>query len=249
MITNWSQKLWERCGRLLGSLTRADYPVSVYKLVVGLGNPGKKYAGTRHNVGFEVLERIARRIDASGPRSRFSGLLYEGQYEGTKLLLLAPGTFMNLSGRSVEEAVRYLKLPLENLLVICDDFNLPLGRVRFRPEGSAGGQRGLANIIEQLGTSSVPRLRVGIGPLPSDGNPVDFVLGQFTGAEREVLEPVLEHASRAVLDWVQHGIRYCMDRYNGPRWLEPGHHASGGTGSNNTFSGPRGAISDFFSQE
>ncbi|MDW8078783.1 MAG: aminoacyl-tRNA hydrolase [Thermoguttaceae bacterium] len=189
------------------------------KLIVGLGNPGTRYEGTRHNVGFEVIRRLVGLLDAAGPRSRFKGNVWEANSEGTKLLLLAPETFMNLSGQSVRAAVDFFKVPLEHLLVICDDFALPLGRVRFRPDGSSGGHRGLANIIDELGTESFPRLRIGIGPLPPGVDPVEFVLGRFSEDELGRLNAVIAKACPAILDWVKHGISYCMDRYNGPQWL------------------------------
>jgi PTH1 family peptidyl-tRNA hydrolase len=187
------------------------------KLIVGLGNPGKKYEGTRHNVGFEVLRRVVSSTQAEGPRAKFEGDLYEGQWGGTELLLLAPQTFMNLSGRSVRAAVQYFRLPLSEVLVICDDFNLPLGRLRFRPGGSAGGQRGLQNIIEELGSTEFSRLRIGIGPLPPAVDSADFVLSRFSPEEEPILRPILETAARGVLDWVTYGTAVCMDRYNGLR--------------------------------
>ena len=187
------------------------------KLIVGLGNPGKKYEGTRHNIGFEVLRRVISTTQAEGPRAKFEGDLYEGQWGGTKLLLLAPQTFMNLSGRSVRAAVEYFRLPLSEVLVICDDFNLPLGRLRFRPGGSAGGQRGLQNIIQELGSTEFSRLRIGIGPLPPAVDAADFVLSRFSPEEEQILHPILETAARGVLDWVTCGIAVCMDRYNGLR--------------------------------
>jgi PTH1 family peptidyl-tRNA hydrolase len=198
----------------------------MHKLIVGLGNPGKRYEGTRHNVGFEVLRQVISSTQAEGPRAKFEGELYEGTWAGTKLLLLAPHTFMNLSGRSVRAAVQYLQLPLSEILVVCDDFNLPLGRLRFRPGGSSGGQRGLENIIQELGSPEFPRLRIGIGPLPPLMDATDFVLGRFSQEEKLVLQPILETAAKAVLDWISLGTTVCMHRYNGLQ-LAPGPTKSG----------------------
>jgi peptidyl-tRNA hydrolase, PTH1 family len=136
------------------------------KLVVGLGNPGKKYQGTRHNVGFEVLDELARRTQAGGPKSKFSGNLVETRVDEEKLLLLYPHTYMNLSGNSVRPAFDFYKLELPDVLVVCDDFNLPVGKLRLRPQGSSGGQKGLADIVRKLGSEEVPRLRIGIGRPP-----------------------------------------------------------------------------------
>lgn len=194
-------------------------PAPGAKLVVGLGNPGARYEGTRHNVGFEAVGRLVEFLGASGPKSKFKGRLWEATTAVGRLFLLTPETFMNLSGQSLRAAVDYFKIPLENVLVICDDFALPLGRVRFRPGGSSGSHRGLGNIIEELRTEAIPRLRIGIGPLPQGVDPVEFVLGRFSPEEAERLEAVLGKIPQAIVDWCTHGIKYCMDRYNGRQWL------------------------------
>ena len=135
------------------------------KLIVGLGNPGRKYEGTRHNVGYEVLRRLAERFGSGSPRTRFQGETVDAELAGDKVLLLCPRTYMNLSGSSVQPARDFYKLENSELLIVCDDFNLPISKIRLRVAGSAGGQKGLADIIRRLGSDEVPRLRVGIGPL------------------------------------------------------------------------------------
>jgi len=184
------------------------------KLVVGLGNPGKKYEGTRHNVGFSVLDELARRGKASARKSKFQGEVTEIEHAGHKALLLWPHTFMNLSGASVLAARDFYKIEADDLLVVCDDFNLPLAKLRFRAEGSSGGQKGLADVIDRLGTETVPRLRIGVGLVPPNWDPANFVLSRFTKQEQEIVEPVITRASEAVEDWLAHGIADCMNKYN-----------------------------------
>ncbi len=187
----------------------------MFKLVVGLGNPGSKYEGTRHNIGFDVVDRLA----AVGPGARFSrkfeGQIAEVEIDFRRVLLLKPETFMNLSGRSVVPALRFYKLEPADLLVVCDDLNLPLGKLRVRRGGSDGGQKGLRDITAQLGADDYARLRVGIG----DRGPVDaadYVLGRFRPAERPVIDDALIDASQAVAVWVARGVETAMNRFNGP---------------------------------
>lgn len=185
------------------------------KLVVGLGNPGRRYEGTRHNVGFEVVAAMARQLAAGPPKTKFEGELAEVDYRGTRILLLCPLTYMNLSGRSVQAARDFYQLGNDGLLIACDDFQLPVGRIRFRPHGSSGGQKGLEDAIRRCG-ADLPRLRIGIGPVPPQWNPADFVLGRFQPAELAEIRPVITRAAQAVLDWIEHGLQYCMNTYNGP---------------------------------
>lgn len=184
------------------------------KIVVGLGNPGRKYAGTRHNIGFEVLQVLAERNAAERWRSRFEAETAEIQLQGERLLLVAPQTFMNLSGRSVRSVVDFFKTPLADLLVICDDLNLSCGRLRIRPAGSAGGQKGIQNIIDQLGTPEFPRLRIGIGR-PSEGvGTVNYVLQTFARSERPIVDQAVDRAELAVGKWVSEGIEEAMTLFN-----------------------------------
>lgn len=183
------------------------------KLVVGLGNPGRKYEGTRHNVGFRVAEELARKHGVGGPRRAFQGEVVEAQISGEKVLLLCPHTLMNLSGASVLEARDFYKIPPGDLLVVSDDLNLPLGKLRFRPSGSSGGQRGLEDVIRRLG-SEVSRLRIGIGSPPAGRNAADFVLGRFGKDEVDEIAVAIGEAADAVVIWAREGIAAAMNRYN-----------------------------------
>jgi PTH1 family peptidyl-tRNA hydrolase len=187
------------------------------KLVVGLGNPGRKYAGTRHNVGFDVVALLARRFNAPAPRSDFQAEVTEAAIHGERALLAAPQTYMNLSGRSVRQIVDFYKLPLDQLLIVCDDLNLPPGRLRLRASGSAGGQKGLQNIIEHLGTEDFPRLRLGIGRPPPQIDAVDYVLMRFPTEERELIARAVEQAADAVDVWVRVGTSAAMNQVNAAR--------------------------------
>ena len=184
------------------------------KIVIGLGNPGRKYVGTRHNIGFAVMEALARRHAAGPAKSNFQAEIAEASIAGEKVLLVCPQTFMNLSGTSALQARDFYKLGDAELLVVCDDFALPLGRLRVRPQGSAGGQKGLADIIRRLGTENVPRLRIGVGPLPAGWNGADFVLGKFTKNEMPEIELATVRAADAVELWVSEGIAAAMNKYN-----------------------------------
>jgi PTH1 family peptidyl-tRNA hydrolase len=185
------------------------------KLVVGLGNPGSKYDGTRHNIGFEVVDRLAEGGSGAKFLRKFDGLLAEAEIDFHRVLLLKPQTFMNLSGRSVAQALRFYKLDLADLLVVCDDLNLPLGRLRVRGGGSDGGQKGLRDITAALGSDAYARLRIGIGER-GEAEATDFVLSRFRGAERPVIDDALILASQAVAVWVGQGLAAAMNRFNGP---------------------------------
>jgi PTH1 family peptidyl-tRNA hydrolase len=185
------------------------------KLVVGLGNPGSKYDGTRHNIGFEVVDRLAEGGAGAKFTRKFDGLTAEAAIEFHRVLLLKPQTFMNLSGRSVAQALRFYKLEPADLLVVCDDLNLPLGKLRIRGGGSDGGQKGLRDITAALGTDAYARLRVGIGER-GEAEATDYVLSRFRGAERAVIDDALILASQAVAVWVAQGLAAAMNRFNGP---------------------------------
>ena len=184
------------------------------KLAVGLGNPGQEYRRTRHNVGYDVLAELARRHAAPPPQRKFEGELTEVFLGGEKLLLLAPLTYMNLSGRSVGAAVEFYKIPLADVLMVCDDLNLEPGRLRLRAEGSAGGQNGLKDIFRRLGTEAVPRLRVGIGRPPGRMTATDYVLGKFTEKEREAFDDATARAADAVELWARDGVAAAMNAVN-----------------------------------
>jgi len=184
------------------------------KLIVGLGNPTRQYQGTRHNVGFVVLGRLAKEHAADRPKSKFHGQLVEVTMGGQRVLLLSPLTYMNRSGISVHEARDFYRLPLADLLVICDDINLPLAKLRFRANGSSGGQKGLADIIDRLGTEEFARLRIGIGAPPENQDSADYVLSKFNQEETQAMDAAVTLAAEAVACWVTHGIDDCMNRYN-----------------------------------
>jgi PTH1 family peptidyl-tRNA hydrolase len=188
------------------------------KIVVGLGNPGKQYDGTRHNVGWMVLDRIADRAGWSGRgKERDSAYSVRGRWADTDLLLVKPLTFMNLSGLAVRKALARERVPMEDLLVVVDDFALPLGRMRLREEGSAGGHNGLKSIIAEMGTQKFARLRVGIGEPGT--NVVDHVLSRFQADERDDLATVLGAAATAVEDWAREGTSRAANKWNA--WTLP----------------------------
>lgn len=184
------------------------------KLLVGLGNPGRKYEGTRHNVGFDVLDELAGRGGNPSRRQRFQGETAQTSIRGTSALLLWPLTWMNLSGGSVLAARDFYKLDLTDILVICDDFQLPLKTIRMRPSGSAGGQKGLADTITRLSSTLIPRLRVGIGPVPKQQDPPSFVLGKFSTYEQVDLAETIQRAADAAESWATLGIQASMNQYN-----------------------------------
>jgi PTH1 family peptidyl-tRNA hydrolase len=185
------------------------------KLIVGLGNPGQKYHGTRHNVGFDMLEILRKRWQLASVRPQFQAEVGEWTWQGEKVLLLWPQTFMNLSGASVLAARDFYKIPATQILIVCDDFALPLGKLRIRPKGTAGGQKGLADIIKRLGTELLPRLRIGVGPLPAGWDAADFVLGKFRQAEKIEIEIALERAADAAAQWATSGdLSAVMNQYN-----------------------------------
>ena len=185
------------------------------KVVAGLGNPGRKYQETRHNVGFEVLAELAKRFSGAAPKRQFEADVGEILVGSERVLLVAPQTFMNLSGRSVRQVLDFYKLPVDDLLVICDDINLPLARIRLRKSGTSGGQKGLQNIIQQLGTEQVSRLRLGVDAPPAGLDAADFVLSRFGKRDRELLDPAIWQAMDAVEVWVRQGIDAAMNRFNG----------------------------------
>jgi PTH1 family peptidyl-tRNA hydrolase len=185
------------------------------KLVVGLGNIGRKYENTRHNVGFNVLDLVAERHAGGSAKEKFEGRTQEVTVGGEKALLLWPHTLMNLSGRSVAAAIAFYQIPLTDLLVVCDDFNLPLAKLRFRGKGSAGGQRGLDDIINRLGSDEFSRLRIGIGPVPEHWDAADFVLGKFGPSDRTMIDDAIQDAAEAVECWIKDGTATAMNKYNG----------------------------------
>lgn len=184
------------------------------KLVVGLGNPGSRYHGTRHNVGFAVTDYLATGVGVGPWRKRFQAQVAECPDGAETLLLIKPETFMNLSGNSVRQAIDFYKLSAAELLVVCDDIALPLGKLRVRAAGSHGGHNGLRDIEAHLGTSDYARLRIGVGA--PDDEAVGHVLGRFRPSEQPVIEDAIARAAAAVLVWSREGVASCMNKYNGP---------------------------------
>ncbi len=184
------------------------------KLVVGLGNPGRKYEQTRHNIGFAVLGQLARKYSVGGVKAKFHGEVVEANLNSERALLLSPLTYMNRSGQSVRAAKDFYKIANEDILVLCDDLNLPLAKLRFRTQGSAGGQKGLGDIIRQLGTEDFSRLRIGIGSPPEGWDWADFVLSKFTKTELPDIEEAVFASVDAVAVWACEGTEPCMNRYN-----------------------------------
>jgi len=184
-------------------------------LIVGLGNPGREYRETRHNVGFMLLDRLAVKLDARFSRLQSRALVATALADGHKVILAKPQTFMNLSGQSVQGLVRFYKLPLPSLLVVHDDIDLPLGSIRIRPDGGSAGQKGVASIIERLGIDKFARLRLGIGRPPGQMEAADYVLQEFSDAEMTVVSETLNRAVEAVLTFVAAGLERAMNLYNG----------------------------------
>ena len=183
------------------------------KLIVGLGNPGSKYQWTRHNAGFMVLDRLADIAGISVARKKFSGFYGEGDWQGDHLLLLKPLTFMNLSGRSVVEALRFHKLHLKDVLVIHDDLDIPFGKVKFKEGGGHAGHNGLRSLVAELGSGDFTRVRVGIGR-PSRGDVVDYVLNRFTDDEQKQLSTILDGVIDGIYVFCNEGIKKAMSLYN-----------------------------------
>ena len=184
-------------------------------VIAGLGNPGKQYEHTRHNVGFEVIDRLAKRMGISMEEKKHKALCGRGVLEGEKVVLLKPQTFMNLSGEAVKLAGGFYKIPPDHVLVISDDVSLPLGKLRIRAGGSAGGHNGLKNIIAHLGTDQFPRVKVGVGaPAHPDHEMVDWVIGNFSSAERKVVEDAVSRAVDAALCVMERGVAEAQNRYN-----------------------------------
>ncbi|MCF6157806.1 MAG: aminoacyl-tRNA hydrolase [wastewater metagenome] len=183
------------------------------KMIIGLGNPGERYIKTRHNIGFMVVDQFASRLGTVCNTRKFQSLFSKGMLESEGVALLKPQTFMNVSGVAVKEAIGMYKCVLQDLMVICDDLDLPLGKIRIKRGGGSGGHRGLVSIATHLGSADFPRLRVGIGR-PSAGNPRDYVLSPFSKEEEVALAEVLEKACQALHMWILEGIDVCMNKFN-----------------------------------
>ena len=202
---------------------QATAPVRDEALIVGLGNPGPEYARHRHNIGFQIVQALADRHGLSFARhKKAQARVAEGEIAGRPVLLAKPQTFMNLSGKSVRRLSRDHQIPLERILVICDDLDLPLGRLRMRPEGGSGGHKGMRSIIDVLGTQAFPRLRVGVDRPPGRMDPAEYVLRPFDKEQQALLDEILERAVAAVECWLVDGIVAAMELFNRPPVDEAG---------------------------
>jgi len=183
-------------------------------VIVGLGNPGRKYSVTRHNIGFEVVDEFARQHKIKMTKVKFKAVIGEGNYGGEKVLLVKPQTYMNLSGESVMKIMDYYNLPLENLIVVYDDIDIDPGKMRIRKKGSGGSHNGMKNIIYLLKQDTFPRVRVGVGK-PQNGQPLaDYVLGRFSKDEQNLLVPVVRDAVSAMEVMIKDDVDLAMNRYN-----------------------------------
>jgi len=184
-------------------------------MIVGLGNPGLQYRYTRHNAGFMVAQALAEKLEFNLKRIKFRCQIGDGNLDGIPLIIAKPLTYMNDSGSAVSSLLRYFKVPLERLLVIHDDLDLPLGMLRLRPGGGSAGQRGMQSITDKLGTNAFPRLRFGIGRPPGRMDPADYVLEKFSASEQELLKITLDQAAAAAMTFIREGLEKAMNQYNG----------------------------------
>ena len=184
-------------------------------MIVGLGNPGLQYRYTRHNAGFMVAQALAEKLEFNLKRIKFRCQISDGKLDGIPLIIAKPLTYMNDSGSAVSSLLRYFKVPLERLLVIHDDLDLPLGMLRLRPGGGSAGQRGMQSITDKLGTNAFPRLRFGIGRPPGRMDPADYVLEKFSASEQELLKMTLDQAAAAAMTFIREGLEKAMNQYNG----------------------------------
>lgn len=184
------------------------------KLIVGLGNPGKQYDKTRHNIGFDVIDYLSESYSIPLDKAKFKGMFGVGNIAGEKIILLKPLTYMNLSGESIRPIMDYYDIESEDLVVIYDDLDLPVGKVRLRQKGSSGGHNGIKSTIQHVGTEKFNRIRVGIDR-PKNGMKVtDYVLGKFTKEEMETLETIIKKCSDACAEWAKEPFLQVMNKYN-----------------------------------
>ncbi len=185
-------------------------------LIVGLGTPGKEYAGTRHNCGFQAIDALAESLGCKIDKGKFQGLYGQTVYKGKKLFLLKPQTYMNLSGRSVLQLSAYYNIPPERIIVLFDDISLEPGRLRVRADGSAGGHNGIKSIIQELGSQNFPRVKIGVGAKPHpEQDLADWVLSHFTASEQKAMDASLKPAGEAALCIIEQGVPQAANRFNG----------------------------------
>lgn len=185
-------------------------------LITGLGNPGRQYKSNRHNIGFMLVNSLADRLDISFSRMESRALVVKHKYQERTIILAKPQTFMNLSGQAVGGLVKFYKIPLDNLLIVYDEVDLPLGVIRLRPSGGSAGQKGMESIIKQLNSQEFPRMRMGIGRPPGRMNAGSYVLKDFSNQEAEFLPEFLDRGVEAVLTFIMQDLDTAMNRFNGP---------------------------------
>jgi PTH1 family peptidyl-tRNA hydrolase len=183
-------------------------------LIAGLGNPGKQYSETRHNIGFKVIDQLAQKLGVEFRRMQSKAMVTKAQYLDSRLILAKPRTFMNNSGQAVGALARFYKVPMENILVIYDDVDLDFESLRLRPDGRSSGQKGMDSVIRSLGTDQIPRLRIGIGRPPGRMETPDYVLRPFSADEKSVLPFIIDRAVDAILEFVQNDIDSAMNKFN-----------------------------------
>jgi PTH1 family peptidyl-tRNA hydrolase len=208
-------KLLDLLATRLKSHSAKNMPENPPYIIVGLGNPGREYRDTRHNIGFMLIDKLAERLNARSMRVQSKAIITTAQYEGRKIILAKPQTFMNLSGQAVQGLVRFYKIPLENLIIAHDDLDLPFCTLRLRPGGGSAGQKGIASTIQQLGTPDFARMRLGIDRPPGRMDAAAYVLQAFTQKESQQVAELLDKATDAALVWVTDGLDAAMNRFNG----------------------------------
>ena len=184
-------------------------------IIAGLGNPGREYRETRHNIGFIMIDRLANIMNISLNTVRNKAIVGEGVYQEKRIMLMKPQTYMNLSGNAISQLVKFYKVSLQNLLVIHDDIDLPLGKLRIRSGGGSAGQKGMESTIEQIGSNEFPRLRIGIGRPLGRMDVADYVLTPFSGEDKEIIKMAYLQAEKAVITWLNEGVDAAMSRFNG----------------------------------
>ena len=183
-------------------------------LIIGLGNPEEEYGRTRHNMGFNVINKLSNKYGIEVNKKKFDGLCGDGMIEGEKVILLKPQTYMNLSGKSIVQVVNFYKIPLENVIVIYDDIDIEPGLIRIRKKGSSGSHNGMKSVIAELGSGEFMRVRVGIGKPKYDGDMINYVIGAVPEEEQKELENGVERAKEAVIEILRSGIDTSMNKFN-----------------------------------
>jgi PTH1 family peptidyl-tRNA hydrolase len=183
-------------------------------LITGLGNPGRQYQASRHNIGFMLVTHLAEKLGIAFTRVESKALVTKTNYQDSSVILAKPQTYMNLSGQPVSSLVRFYKIQLDHLLVVYDDVDLPFGRIRIRPSGGSAGQKGMQSIISQLGSQDFPRMRMGIGRPPGSKSAASYVLRDFSGEDADFLPPILDRGVDAVLTFISEDLTTAMNRYN-----------------------------------